>query len=293
MRIIDCHSHWGTRHAFPLRTEEEVAQIPKVWRTPVTYMTEQEQADYFRRNNASAIYDMSFTKALPIESMREHHDYALRFTREHPDVVIGHWLQFEPARREESLTEFVRFSDANPTFTGICVNGQVTGVPASDPLWNPFYERSIDLGLPVMILCGLTGVGQGLPGGRGIVLDDGHPRHVDAVAARYPGLKILAARPAYPWQDEMIAVLLHKPNVAYELHGWGPRQFSPALKKEIKGRLQDRIMFGCDFPGLMFEKVVPDWMADGYPEPILEKVLSLNAQRYFDLPDSALHSIKP
>ena len=47
--------------------------------------------------------------------------------------------------------------------------------------------------------------------------------------------------------DEMIAVLLHRVT-HYELHGWGPQHFTPALKKEICGRLQDRIMFGCGFP---------------------------------------------
>jgi hypothetical protein len=30
------------------------------------------------------------------------------------------------------------------------------------------------------------------------VLDDGHPRYIDAVAAKFPQLKILAIRPAYP-----------------------------------------------------------------------------------------------
>ena len=100
--------------------------------------------------------------------------------------------------------------------------GQTLGQPASDPSWFPFYEASIDNDIPVMIMTGLTGIGQGARGGYGIVLDDGHPRHIDFVAARYPELKVLAARPAYPWQDDMIAVLLHKGNVHYEIHGWGP-----------------------------------------------------------------------
>ena len=130
-----------------------------------------------------------------------------------------------------------------------------------------------------MIMTGLTGIGQGAKGGHGIILDDGHPRHIDFVAARYPELRVLAARPAYPWQDEMIAVLLHKANVAsYELHGWGPRQYSPALKKAIAGRLADRVMFGCDFPVLRYEKVMADWNAEGYSREVLEKVLYRNAR---------------
>jgi hypothetical protein len=166
-------------------------------------------------------------------------------------------------------------------FVGLCINGQATHTPASDPAWQPFYEAAIDARSPVLILCGLTGIGQGFPGGKGIVLDDGHPRHIDRVAAKYPDLRILAARPAWPWQDEMLAVLLHKSNVSYELHGWGPRQFTPALKKEIARRLQDRVMFGCDFPVLRYEKVVADWKSEGYPERVLEKVLHENGERYF------------
>jgi hypothetical protein len=38
--------------------------------------------------------------------------------------------------------------------------------------------------------------------------------------------------------------------VHYELHGWSPKTYSPALKREIGSRLQDRIMFGCDYSSL-------------------------------------------
>ena len=68
---------------------------------------------------------------------------------------------------------------------GLCVNGQVLGIPPSDPCWDPLYQLAIEAGRPIMILTGLTGIGQGFPGGKGIVLDHAHPRHIDAVAARF------------------------------------------------------------------------------------------------------------
>ncbi|MEA2946723.1 MAG: uncharacterized protein QOI40_2053, partial [Alphaproteobacteria bacterium] len=235
-RLFDCHSHWGTKRGYIFRTEAELAQQEKVWKTKATFWSEDEMADYFRRNNVRTILDLSFTKFLPIEEIRDHHDYAFAFQRRHSDVVFGHWLQFDPRRALEAVREFDRALAADAGFIGLCVNGQVLGIPASDPRWDPLYHLAIEAGRPIMILTGLTGIGQGLPGGKGIVLDHGHPRHIDEVAARFPELRILAARPAYPWQDEMLAVLTHKPNVAYELHGWGPRQYSPALKKAISGR---------------------------------------------------------
>ena len=281
MNIFDCHSHWATEKGYIFRTEAERAQQEKVWRTPFRLFTEDEQADYFRKNSARVILDISWIKELTLEEMRPYHDYVFDVQQKHRDVIFGQWLQFDPRKHgNAALQEFRRCIDKNAGFVGLAVNGQVTGVPASDAAWDAFYEASLDADLPVMILCGLTGIGQGHPGGRGIKLDDGHPRHIDDVAARYPNLNILAARPGYPWQDEMIAILLHKSNVSYELHGWGPKQFTPALKKEIRGRMQDRVMFGCDFPVLRYEKVIPDWQAE-YPPEVLEKVLHGNAERYF------------
>src|SRR6266511_5194583 len=98
MKIFDCHSHWGTRRGYIFRTEEQLAQQEKIWQTKVTFFSEEEQADYFRRNNARVILDLSFTKFLPIEEMRQHHDYAFAQARRHPDVIAGHWLQFDPRR---------------------------------------------------------------------------------------------------------------------------------------------------------------------------------------------------
>src|SRR5260370_41526072 len=128
---------------------------------------------------------------------------------------------------------------------------------------------------------GLTGIGQGFPGGNGIILDHGHPRHIDAVAARFPELKILAARPAYPWQEEMIAILLHKANVHYELHGWSPKTFSRTLKREIGGSLQARIMFGCDYPVLIYEMMVERWRGLDFSGSVLDKLVHGNAEAYF------------
>lgn len=284
MRLFDCHSHWNTRKGYIFRTPEELAQQVKVWGTQPEYFTEDEMCAYFRKNNVRVILDLAWTKFLPIPEMREYHEYAFDVQRKNPDVIFGHWLIFDPRKGKEAVAEFQRCLSAAPGFVGLAISGQGCGVPASDPIWDPFYKVSIDAGLPVMIMTGLTGIGQGLPGGNGLILDHGHPRHIDEVAARYPEMRILAARPAYPWQDEMIAILLHKANVSYELHGWSPKKFSPALKEEIRGRLQDRVMFGCDFPVLRYEKVTQRYREEGYSEEVLEKVLFRNAEAYFGAP---------
>jgi len=280
-KFFDCHSHWGTKRGYIFRTEAELAQQEKIWNTKATFFTDDEMMSYMRKNGVRTILDLSFTKFLPIEEMRLHHDYAFDMQRANPDVIFGHWLQFDPRRALESIREFDRARSADAGFIGLAVNGQVTGVPASDPLWDPFYQLALESNTPIMLLTGLTGIGQGLPGGGGYRLEDGHPRHIDHVASRYPDLKVLAARPAWPWQDDMLAIMRHKPNVTYELHGWGPKQFSSELKRAIAGRMQDRIMVGCDFPVLRYEKVIADWHDQEYAPEVVEKVLYRNAEAYF------------
>jgi predicted TIM-barrel fold metal-dependent hydrolase len=284
MRIFDCHSHWSTRRGYVFQTEEEQESQKRIWGTEPVFQTEQEMTDTFRRNNVRVVLDLATTVLYPmtLDEIRELHDYTFEVQRKNSDVIFGHWLSLDPRLGKDAIKEFERSVAADAGFIGFGIIGQVKdGLPPSDPIWDPFYKTSIDANIPVLIHTGLTGIGQGMVGGRGIVLDQGHPRHIDAVAARFPELKILAARPAYPWQDEMIAVMLHKANVHYELHGWSPKAFSSALKKEIGGRLQDRIMFGCDYPVLKYEMMVDRWRGLGFSEQVLEKVLHRNAEAYF------------
>ena len=70
-------------------------------------------------------------------------------------------------------------SDSNAGFFGFCQSQNALHYPPSDPVWDPFYKISIEAGAPVLLMTGLTGIGQGMPGGKGVVLEDGHPRHVD------------------------------------------------------------------------------------------------------------------
>ena len=154
MRIFDCHSHWGTERQIHLCTPEQRAQQEKVWKTEPMFLSDEEMVEYFKKNNAKVILDLSFTKFLPIGQIREEHDHAFALQRKHPDSIFGHWLQFDPRRSLEAIREFDRASTANGGFVGLCVNGQVTGIPASDRLWDPLIQLSIESNRPMMILPG-------------------------------------------------------------------------------------------------------------------------------------------
>ncbi len=279
IKKIDMHSHWGTRRGYPMRDAGGLALQKSTWNSTAAFVTEQEMADDFRAQNVTTILDLLFPLFLPVEEMQFHHDYAFEVQRAHPDVVLGHWLHFDPRSGQAGLQELRRCADAAPGFLGLCVAGHP--VPASDPSFAPYYKLCVEAKLPVLILVGTTAYGSGAPGGGGVLLDGAHPRHLDFVAGRYPGLTILAGRPGWPWQKETNAVLLHKRNVWYELHGWSPRYHEPELKYEITRRLKDRVMFGADYPLISYERLEKDWLAEGYPDETIEKVFHGNAESFF------------
>jgi uncharacterized protein len=279
MQMIDIHSHWGTQRGYTLRTEEELAQQKKTWNSEPNYATEEEMADYFRRSNVRTILDFGFTKFIPLSEAREVHDYGFETQRAHPDVIIGHWIHIDPHAGADGVRELRRCIEDAPGFIGFAVSGSGSG-PASAPAWKPFYELCIEANIPALIFVGTTGLGAGLPGGGGILLDDCHPRHLDYVAAKYPQLRIVAARPGWPWQTETIAVLMHKRNIWYELHGWSPKYFTPDLKYEIPRRLRERVMFGADYPLFTYERLARDWRNEGFSDEVLQDVFLDNAERF-------------
>lgn len=278
MSAIDIHSHWGTRRGYPLQTEAELAQLQRTWRATLIYRSEAEMAEDFRQAGVKTILDFGYTKYLPVEEARPLHDYGFATQEAHPDVIIGNWVHVQPELGQPALAEFRRCLDRSKGFVGLAVSGS-GGLPASEPAWDPFYRLCIEAKAPALIFVGTTGLGAGLPGGNGITLDACHPRHLDAVAARFAELTIIAARPAWPWQSEMIAILLHKPNVWYELHGWSPKYFTDELKREIPRRLAERVLFAADYPLFRYDRLFADWRDLGYADSVLDRVFRTNAEK--------------
>jgi uncharacterized protein len=282
MTIFDMHSHWGTRRGYPFQTEEELAQQERVFRSKPSYVSEAEMAAHFRTHGARVMLDLGVRALEPIETVRALHDYAFATQREHPDEILGHWLHIDPRHGADAVDELDRCLRAGSGVIGLSVPGAGFNIPASDLRYEPLYDLCIQARAPVLIMVGTTGIGAGRPGGGGVRLDASHPRHLDEVAAAHPEMIIVASRPAWPWQTEMIAILLHKTSVWYELHGWSPRYFTPDLKAEIGRRLQDRVLFGADYPLIGYERLLADWTSEGYGADVLDKVLRANARRFLD-----------
>ena len=134
-----------------------------------------------------------------------------------------------------------------------------------------------------MIDVGMTGMGAGMPGGLGVKTRNAHPAYVDELAADFPKLTIIMAHPCSPWIDETTAVALHKGNVFWEMSGWAPKYLPDTLKKDIRSRLSDKVMFGSDYPSIAYERLFREWDEVGYTNAMLEKFFHRNAETVLGL----------
>ena len=175
---------------------------------------------------------------------------------EHADVLIPFasvdpWRGAAAGRRARSLAEGAGGG-------GVQVHPSVQAFWPNDRMAYPLYEALEELGMVALFHSGQTGIGAGLPGGGGIRLKYANPMALDDVAADFPGLRIVIAHPSFPWQDEALAVALHKPTVYIDLSGWSPKYFPPQLVRYANTLLRERVLFGSDFP-----LITPDrWLAD-------------------------------
>jgi uncharacterized protein len=112
----------------------------------------------------------------------------------------------------------------------------------------PIYEAIAAAGVPTIFHTGQTGIGAGLPGGRGIKLRYSDPMLLDDVAADFPTMTIVLAHPSVPWQDSAISMATHKANVYIDLSGWLPKYFPAQLVRAANGPLRQKVLFGSDYP---------------------------------------------
>src|SRR5947208_3399461 len=106
-----------------------------------------------------------------------------------------------------------------------------------------------------------------------------HPHTVPETAAYYPDLKIILAHPSFPWQEEALSVATHKPNVYIDLSGWSPKYFPPILVRYINSILQDKMLFGSDWPVITPDRWLADFAKLDIREEIRPKVLKANARK--------------
>jgi predicted TIM-barrel fold metal-dependent hydrolase len=71
--------------------------------------------------------------------------------------------------------------------------------------------------------------------------------------------------------------------VSIDISGWTPKFVPEALKYDMRRRLQDKIIFGSDYPGWAPGQCCDEWEMEGFKPEIVEKLFVKNALRILNL----------
>jgi len=280
MRTIDLHCYPNTEPW--IRCQGPcVEALARYWKRDWAGKDEEEVVAEFATAGVEAVL-----VALDLETVLGTppcgNDYVRAMQRRHSERIIQAWASVDPFKGEAALQE-ARRAIKDLGLLGFHFHPIVGRYAVNDRRLYPLFELIDELDVPVMIDVGTTGMGAGIPGGLGGRIRDAHPLAIDDLAADFPNLTIVAAHPGWPWVDEMTAVALHKGNVFWELSGWAPKHFPAQLKRDIRARLQDKIMFGSDYPSLPYARLFTEWAELGYSDAVMEKIWHQNAERVLGL----------
>lgn len=243
----------------------------------------QDLADLYRSQNGRAVllaWDAETATGRPaLPSVA-----VAAMVAEHPDVFLG-FGSVDPHKGQAAVAG--TYEAFRLGLSGLKFHPSAQVFSPNDRMAYPVFEVAEELGLVCLFHTGATALGRGMRGGGGIRHRHADPMLLDDLAADFPDLTIVMAHPSAPWQDEAIAVALHKPNVYVELSGWSPKYLPPELVAAVRGPLKHKTLFGTDFPFLTAEKWLRDWETLEMADDVTEAVLAGTAERLLGQAESA------
>ncbi len=207
-------------------------------------------------------------------------DYIAEVVAQHPDVFLGFGV-VDPRLGAVAALEVRRCKDL-----GLVGIGELNPRPAAllpqRPAVVPVVGSAEEVGLPVLFHGGYAAAGSGTPSGSGVKLRYAQPMLLDDVAG-LPRTGHHLCHPSWPWESEALAVTLHKANVYLDLSGWAPKYMSSEVRQYVNSRVQDKVLFGSDWPGLDPDRWVAEFDELGFEPEVRQKVLLDNAVRLLGL----------
>jgi predicted TIM-barrel fold metal-dependent hydrolase len=281
LEAIDVHVHiWEQQAPRDERAEAVLDAARELFKTEVPAPTVAETADYYRsRKMACVVLNVDAETATGERGVTARE--VLAAAEQHSDVFIP-FASIDPWKGRVAVEEAERLIADG--VRGFKFHPPVQAFYPNDRRFYPLYETIAAARLPALFHTGQTAIGATLPGGGGIRLKYANPIYLDDVAADFPDMPVVMAHPSVPWQDEALAVALHKRQVYIDLSGWSPKYFPPQLVQYANTLLRDKVLFGSDFPLLTPDRWLADFERAPFRDEVRPLILRENAMRLLGIP---------
>jgi len=281
LQAIDVHVHIEVDlHGHLALPDDQARAAAQYFGADAKRPTLPEIAAHYRERSIGAVVFTVDTEAYTGHAAISNEEIA-EGAAAHSDVLIP-FASIDPAKGRAGARAFRRLITEHGV-RGIKFHPSVQDFAPNDRSAYPLLEVAQEFGLPALFHTGQTGIGAGLPGGGGIRLELSNPMLLDHVAVDFPHLTIIMAHPSFPWQDEALAVATHKPNVFIDLSGWSPKYFPPQLVRYANSLLQDKVLFGSDYPLITPDRWLADFAKLEIKPTVRPKILKDNAVRVLGL----------
>jgi len=278
LRAIDFHVHLPTPDWLDQSMAGYVEAAEAYFRAPVERLSLAELAERYQALNMMAVllaWDAETATGRP----RVPNETVAAACAQYPDQFTG--LGSVDPHKGSAVAEVANI--ARLGLRGVKFHPSLQAFAPDDPACWPIFEACQEHGLLALFHTGTSGIGARQPGGQGIRIDYAHPLKLDPVAAAFPELTVVAAHFGWPWQQDLIAVALHKTNVYVDISGWSPKRIPPEVIRELRGRLSGQFIWGSDFPFFSPERCLAELEAMDLPADVLDAVLRRNAAHILGL----------
>lgn len=276
-RAIDFHVHLPIAEFMDGAIGKYRAGAEAFFRREVKLRDIEEIADYYAEQDMVGVL-LAWDAETATGQKPLRNDTVAEIVRRYPTRFIG-FASVDPHKGDRAITEAQR-AVRELGLSGMKFHPGIQAFYPSDRKFAPLFAAVAELGVPALFHTGTSGLGADMPGGGGVKLDYTRPIHLDSLAADFPTLTIIGAHPSWPWEQEMIAILQHKPNVFNDLSGWSPKYIPEALLREAAGRLNHKFLFGSDYPFITPDRWMADFLRlDGWSDEARQKVLWGNGAR--------------
>lgn len=210
----------------------------------------------------------------PVTGLLLPNEKIAEYTRANPDKFVGIGAvnltkPMEAVREvEKCVKEF--------GFKGIRILPWLWNLPPTTNYYYPIYAKCIELDIPIMFQVGHTGPLAPSDPGRPIP-------YIDQIALDFPELKIVGGHIGYPWTDEMISCAWKHPNVYIDTSAYAPEFYPQQLVHFMNTYGQDKVMFGTNWPQLMWDKCIEQAKQLPLKEKAMENFMWKNVNRVLKL----------
>lgn len=163
-----------------------------------------------------------------------------QYVGQDPEHLIG-FLSIDPT--QPGWQEEMREGHERLQLRGIKLLPMYANFYPQDTQLDPLWQYATEHRLPVLLHTGTTFVAKAS-------IDCTLPRHLDAVAQRFPDVKMILAHLGHPYEGETVAVIRKHPNLFADVSAlfYRPWQLFHSLMLVHEYNVWEKVLFGTDFP---------------------------------------------